>query len=162
MRYLGIRFLATKGFISDAIRRVEGISYIDHVEALNRTEDKWIGAHAGTGVQAMPLTWAKGIVWERRYSLPVTDEQYAAFHDFLESKIGCKYDYAGCLGILLGDRKLNTSHALDCSALQFDALWAANQFALNVLPEFAHLVTPETLHLSPLFMSHFIPKPSWV
>ena len=159
MKFIAMRFIATRGFISDAIMRVEGISYIDHVEAMNRTGDKWIGAHAGTGVQARPLDWAKDIVWERRYALPVTDEECEDFHAFLESKIGAKYDYAGCLGLLLGNRKIDAPQTLDCSALQFDALWVAGQRALNVVPEFAHLVTPETLHLSNLWIGCFIPRP---
>lgn len=154
MRNHILRFIATKGLISDDIKFVEGISFIDHVECLNRTGDRWIGAHAGLGVQALPLDWAKDIIWERQYSLPLTDEEFDLIQSFLESKINTKYDYEGILGILFHDRKWDDSARLDCSALQYAALWTGGVMALNVLPEFAHLVTPETLHLSSLLIGN--------
>lgn len=152
MKLFTLRFIATKGFVSDAIKYVEGVSYIDHVEALNRTGDKWLGAHAGIGVQEMPLDWAKDIVWERQYVIPMSDTDYELSMGFLESKIGTKYDYAGILGILFHDRKLADPHRVFCSALQYEALWTGNTLMLNVLKDFAHLVTPETLHLSPVLI----------
>jgi len=154
MKYHVLRFIATRGFVSDAIKFVEGISDIDHVEALNRAGDKWIGAHAGVGVREMPLDWAKGVVWERQYSIPVTDEQYELIMGYLEFKIGTPYDYKDIFGILLHDRKLDNRHDVICSAVQYEALWAGSVMALNVLPGFAHLVTPETLHLSPVLIGH--------
>jgi hypothetical protein len=154
MKLFVLRFIATKGFVSNAIKFVEGVSYIDHVEALNRAGDGWIGAHAGVGVQGMPLDWAKDVVWERQYSLPLENEQHELAMGFLESKIGTKYDYAGILGILFRDRKLADPDRVFCSALQYEALWEGQWMMLNVLPGFAHLVTPETLHLSPKLMGH--------
>lgn len=148
------RFIATKGFISGAIKHVEGVSYIDHVEALNRAGDGYIGAHAGIGVQSLPLDWAKDIVWERRYSIPMSDEQYELAMGFLESKIGTKYDYAGILGILFHARNIEDPKRVMCSCLQTEALLTGNMRVLNVLKEFTHLITPETLHLSPLLIGH--------
>ena len=152
MKRIVLRFLATKGFVSDAIKLVEGISYIDHVEALNRAGDRWTGAHAGTGVAELPLDWAKDIVWERQYSVPVTDEEYALFHGNLEAKLGTKYDYAAILGDLFHDRKLDDHARAICSALQCAALWAARLKPINVEPQYVHLVTPETLHFSSLLV----------
>jgi hypothetical protein len=146
--------MATKGFVSGAIKFVEGVSYIDHVEALNRAGDGWIGAHAGVGVQSLPLDWAKDVVWERQYSIPLSDEEYELVMGFLESKVGTKYDYAGILGILFHNRGLDDHSRVFCSALQYEALWTGGKLMLNVLPEFSHLVTPETLHLSPLLIKH--------
>lgn len=154
MKTFTLRFIATAGFTSEAIKFVEGTSYIDHAEALNRTSTGYIGAHAGIGVQDLPLDWAKGIVWERRYAIPVTDEQYEAIMGFLESKIGTRYDYADILGILFHDRRIDNPRRVMCSALQYEALCTGGLAALNVLKEFAHLVTPETLHLSPLLIGH--------
>lgn len=146
------RFIATGGFISGAIKLVEGISYIDHVEALSRDGTKWIGAHAGIGVQALPLDYAKNVVWERKYRRLVTAEQYELRMAFLESKIGTKYDYAACFGIGIHDRRIHDSQRFMCSALQYEANSAAGISILNVLNEFAHLITPETFHLSPLWI----------
>lgn len=143
-----LRFLATKGFISGAIKIVEGVSYIDHVEALNRTRDGWIGAHSGIGVQNLPLDWAKNVVWEHQYTLMMTPSQYKLTMDSLESKIGTKYDYAGDVGILLHDRDLDSEHRVQCAGLQYQVLCDGGWQMLNVLKQFAHLVTPETLHLS--------------
>jgi hypothetical protein len=154
MKYHVLRFIATKGFVSDAIKFVEGISFIDHMECKSRAGDKWLGAHAGIGVQEMPLDWAKHVVWERQYSIPVTDEQYELIMGFLESKIGTKYDYKDIFGILFHNRNCDDPDRLMCSALQYAALWKAGIMPLNVLPDFAHLVTPETLHLSPILIGH--------
>lgn len=152
------RYLATRGFISQAIKYVEGVSSIDHVECLNRKGDGWIGAHARIGVQDLPLNWAdaSGIVWERRYSLGVTDAQYELIMGFLEANIGAKYDYADILGILFHDRQIEDAKRIMCSALQYEAMWTGGVQMLNVLAQFAHLVTPETLHLSPLLIGRCV------
>src|SRR5271156_1482156 len=126
MKTFTLRLIATPGFVSSAIKLVEGVgAKADHAEALNRAGDGWIGAHAGVGVKYMPLDWAKEIVYERRYSLEMTDEQYEKAMGFLESKIGTPYDYSDILGILFQDVKLNNPHRIICSVLQFEALWTA-------------------------------------
>lgn len=152
MKTFTSRFIATSGFVSDAIKLVEGVSYIDHTEFLNRAGTGWIGAHAGIGVQDMPLDWAKDIVWERQYRLQVEDDAYDRMMKFAESKIGVtKYDYAAIFGIQFRIRNLDNDKRLMCSALHYETLCAGDIWALNVLPQYAHLVTPETLHLSPIY-----------
>lgn len=153
MKIYTLRFMATKGFVSSAIKFVEGTAaYADHVEAKNRAGDGWIGAHAHIGVQDLPLNWATEIIWERQYELEMTDEQYELAMGFLESKIGTPYDYAAILGILFHDQKIDDPRRLMCSCLQYEGLWTGKWLMLNVLPEAAHMVTPETLHLSPLLI----------
>ena len=153
MKIFILRLIATSGFISDAIKFVEGVgAKADHAEALNRKGDGWIGAHAGIGVQDLPFNWAKDIIWERRYSIEMTDEQYELAMGFLESKIGTPYDYSDILGILFQDVKLDDPKRIICSVLQFEALWACGMKMLNVEPGYEHLVTPQNLLMSPVLI----------
>jgi hypothetical protein len=148
------RFMATKGFVSNAIKWVEGVSYIDHTEFKNRKGTGWIGAHAGIGVRDMPLDWTKQeeIVWERQYTLMVPDSSYELMMAFAESKVGVtSYDYAAIMGILFRNRSLDDDRRLMCSCFHYQTLHAGGIYALNVLPQYGHLVTPETLHLSPIY-----------
>lgn len=150
MKTFTLRLIRTTGFVSSAIAFVEGAGAIaDHAEALNRAGDGWIGAHAGVGVANMPLDWAEGIVWERRYSIEMTDEQYERAMTFLESRIGMPYDYSDILGIFFHELNLDNPHRIICSVLQFEALDAAGIKLLKIEKGEEHLVTPANLDLSP-------------
>lgn len=157
MQSITIRFIRTRGFVSWAICFLT-FSYADHCEAKNRAGDAWVGAHAGTGIEARPLDWAnKGLIWCREYNLPCTEEEYERAMSFQEAAIGTKYNYRGCLGILLRMRKLNGPKRKDCSEHLFELLaYAFQKPPLNVLVEFSWMVTPETLHLSPIFIGRRI------
>lgn len=153
MKTFTLRLIRTTGFVSSAIAFVEGAGAIaDHAEALNRAGTGYIGAHAGVGVQDLPLDWAKNIVWERRYAIPMTDEQYEKAMGFLESKIGTPYDYSDILGILFHDLKLDDPHRIICSVLQFEALCTAGTKLLKIESGEAHLVTPANLNMSPVLI----------
>jgi hypothetical protein len=154
MPVLEIRFIDACDPISEAIAWVEGGSLWIHTEGKNRTGDKWVGAHAGTGIQARPLDWCKDITQERRYQLEVTPEQYEAAMAYMERKIGTPYDYTDIAGLFLHDRRLNSSSREICSAFMVDWLFTAEQFLLNCLPGYEYLITPETLHLSGSFRGH--------
>jgi hypothetical protein len=153
MQNLVIRFIRTKGFVSRAICFVT-FSYCDHVEAKNRTGDAWVGAHAGTGIGALPLDWAdKDLLWSREYSISCTDEEYERAMSFQEAAIGTKYNYLGCLGVLLRRRKLNNPNRKDCSEHVFELLNETFQLPpMNVLPAFSWAITPEMLHTASLFI----------
>jgi hypothetical protein len=154
MPNLVIRFIRTTGFVSRAICFIT-FSYEDHVEALNRAGDAWVGAHAGTGIQARPLSWAdSSLLWSREYTIPVTDEQYERAMAFQESAIGKKYNYLGCLGVLFRRRKWNNPLRKDCSEHVFELLTAAfgGMPPMNVEPEYSWTITPESLHTAALFI----------
>lgn len=154
MSALVIRFIDTPGFVSSAITWVTS-SLWDHTEALSRDGKSWIGAHAGTGVQARPLDWCKP-TREARYAIPVPDVDWNKAHTWLESKIGTPYDYKDIVGILL-KRRIWSGNRVICSALMTQFMQQAGLEPLNILPEYDALVTPETLHLSPLFIGRGIP-----
>ncbi|MDE2101613.1 MAG: hypothetical protein KGL39_30485 [Patescibacteria group bacterium] len=157
MPNLIIRFINSPGIISTLIDW-ETDSLFCHTEALSRDGQHWIGAHAGTGVQARPLDWTT-TTRDYRYALEVTEEQYEAAMAFLESKIGTPYDYLDIVGLLFKFR-VHDPKQLICSAFMMEFLAAAGIQPLNCLPDFDYLITPETLHLSPIFIGkRFLPLP---
>jgi len=156
MYNLTIRFINSSDLISKLITG-ETFSLICHTEGMNRAGDGWIGAHAFTGVQDRPLDWCKNLTWERRYNIPVTKLQYEQAMSFLESKIGTPYNYRSIFGILARKRDFTDRKGIDCSDLMLQWLWAADQTVLNVRPGESWMVSPETLHLSPLFIGRSIP-----
>lgn len=156
MPVLTIRFINSSDLISRAITG-ETFSYICHTEGLNEAGDAWVGAHAFTGVQERALDWAdNGLIWERRYAIPVTQAQYDAAMVYMRASIGVKYNYRGIVGLLLHNRKWNDTERMDCSQFMFRWLLAGGKESLNVLDSSAWLVTPETLHLSPLLIGKCI------
>jgi len=142
---------------------------MDHTEALNDAGNAWVGAHAFTGIEARPLDWAdKDLLWERRYAIPMTAEQYGRAQAYMQACLAAKvkYDYRGCLGILLRRRKMYSTDRKDCSQFMTETLssgylngrllTAAGLLPLNVLPDYTWMITPEMLHLSPLLVGNCI------
>lgn len=150
MPNLVIRFIDEPGIVSRLICW-QTDSLWCHTEALSRDGQSWIGAHAGTGVQARALDWCKP-TREAVYAIPVTDEQYEAAMSWLESKIGTPYNYADIAGLALHARMGADDHRVICSALMTEFLMQAGVQPLNCLERYAYLITPETLHLSPVFI----------
>lgn len=150
MPNLVIRFIDESDIVSRLITWTTNSLWC-HVEVLSRQENGWTGAHSGSGVEHRPLDWCKSICRERRYAIPVTIQQYYAAHDWLESKIGTPYDYKDILGLSLHKRVWSGNRVI-CSALMLQFMQEAGLEPLNCLPEFSALITPETLHLSPLFI----------
>jgi uncharacterized protein YycO len=150
MTYITIRFVFEPGLVSKLIGW-QTDSLWCHTEALSRDGQSWIGAHAGTGVQARKLNWMKP-VREARYAVQVTDEQYDAAMTWLESKIGEPYDYADIVGLALHRRLGASDHEIICSALMTEFMQNAGIRPLNCLEGYDYLITPETLHLSSVFI----------
>jgi hypothetical protein len=152
MPYLETRFI----FDSDLVSRLIGWqtdSLWCHTEGLSRDGKSWVGAHAGSGVQARPLDYCKPLR-ERRYRVPVTEEQYERAMKFQESKIGTPYNLIDIIGLALHKRIGASEHEMICSAFEIERYMYAGIYPLNCLEGFAYLVTPETLHLSPIFIGH--------
>jgi hypothetical protein len=146
---LTIRFVNEPGIVSRLITFGTNSLWC-HTESLSRNGQSWIGAHAKTGVEARPLDWCKPIR-EAIYSVPVTAKQYEAAMGWLEAKIGTPYDYADIVGLSI-HRRIFGKDRLICSALMTEYMMAGGLKPLNVLEQYAYLITPETLHLSPLFI----------
>ena len=150
MPLLTIRFINEPDLVSRLITWTTD-SLFCHTEGLSRDGEHWVGAHSGTGVQARALNWCKP-TFERRYAVPVSTERSEDAMAFMDAKVGCPYDYADIVGLALHKRIGASDHAVICSAFMLLWLQAAGLHPLNVLEQFAYLVTPETLHLSPLFI----------
>jgi uncharacterized protein YycO len=152
MAALTIRFVTQGGFVSEAIRAVT-FSEFSHTE-LGTETGTWIGAHDDGGVEERPADYYVA-TFERRYSVPVTDAGYTAGMKYAQSKIGAPYNFKDIFGELI-HKDLTTAGAFDCSMFMFEVLFAAGIQALNILPGHANLVTPDTLHLSPIFIGRCI------
>jgi uncharacterized protein YycO len=108
-------------------------------------------------VQARPLGWCNP-TRERQYAVPVTQKAYNAAYDWLETKIGTPYDYRDIVGLIL-KRRIWSGNRVICSALMTEFMQQAGLQPLNVLQGgWAALITPESLHLSPLFIGRCIHK----
>lgn len=153
-----VRFVDASDVITEAIDFVTN-SLWPHAELGidDGSQYSWIGAHAGTGVQVRPFDYCKPRR-ERRYALPCTDEQHAAIMASAMADVGKPYNYSDVVGLLLHYRKLNSDKSVICSQWVFEKLLAGGIQALNCLPEYSYLVTPEVLHLSPLFIGKCIYK----
>jgi hypothetical protein len=147
--FFKIRFINSDDFVGRAIDWTTN-SLWDHAE-IETDEGTYIGAHAGSGVEERAAEYCKPSR-ERRYAIPVTADQHARMMAFARSKIGTPYNYLDIAGLFLHDRRLNSGHRAICSVFVFDAAIAADFYLLNVLPGFTYLITPETLHLSPLLI----------
>lgn len=154
MPVLAIRFIDGSDIVSRLISWTTNSLWC-HTEALSRDGRSWIGAHSGTGVQARPLGWAK-VTRERRYAIPVTEAQYEAAMVWLEGKEGCPYDYTDIIGLAIHKRIGETDRRIICSALMLLFLMEGGLEPLNCLEGFSYLITPETLHLSPLLIGKCI------
>lgn len=152
-----VRFVTTDGFISKAIRWVTN-SIFSHVE-FGTPEGTWIGAHTGDGIQERPANYST-CTREYVYEIPCSKKQQDAHLKRIRAAIGTKYDNWDIVGLLLHNRRFHTSNADICSQFAATELLAAFTAykVLNVLPDFTYLVTPETLHLSPVFVGNLVKK----
>ena len=147
---IAIRFINSADSFVGRMIDLATFSLIDHVEFGTR-DNTWIGAHHGTGVQERAFGYCiPTLDW--RYDLPCTDKQYEGVIADSRALIGTRYDDLGILGLLVHDRSIYAQHRVICSQFVTDRLQARGIELLNVLPEFTHLITPEVVHLSPLFI----------
>ena len=149
MREIRIRFITTAGFVSWAIRRVT-FSEFSHVELV--TDTGYIGAHSDGGVQERQSGYCAPL-FERRYALPVTETQYRMAMAYARGMIGTPYNFKDIAGLLF-HHNWSTPKRVICSMFVLQCFQAAGIQLLNVLPQYSNLVTPDTLHLSPLLIGN--------
>lgn len=147
-KLLRMRFITTGGFVSWAIRRAT-FSEFSHVELITEAGG-YIGAHDRGGVQERPADYCAP-TFERRYGVPVAEEQYDRVMLYARQAIGTPYNFKDIAGLLFHEN-WSTSHRVICSMFVFQAMAAGGIQMLNVLPAYSNLVTPDTLHLSPLLI----------
>lgn len=153
-----LRFIRTPGFITSGICW-DTNSRFDHAEfgvEQNGLITGWLGAHAWHGVQLRAPDYCKP-TFERRYAIPVTQNQYDAWHKYAFGAIGTGYNFKDILGLLIHARGMSSPHKLICSQFCIDGMYAAGIVMLNVLPARTYLVTPEMLHLSTVLIGRGMP-----
>jgi hypothetical protein len=145
---LKIRFITESDAVSAAIRFVT-FSEFSHTE-IELPDGSFLGAHAGSGVQIRPANYCKP-TFERGYALPVDDEKYAQAMKYAHSCIGYSYNYTDIVGLLF-HHNLTSKGRVICSQFVFDVMTVAGIQSLNVLQAYDFRVTPDILHLSPVFI----------
>ena len=150
MASIRVRFITTDGFVSTAIRKCTG-SLFSHVE-FGTPEGTWIGAHLGDGIQERPSDYCKP-TREYVYEIPCSDTQAKEALVWMRSKIGSKYNTADIFGLMLQARSLQSPQRYICSQFCTEGLIVALGAwrVLNVLDSWTYRITPEALHLSPIF-----------
>lgn len=147
-----VRFITADGFVSSGIRWVTN-SLWSHVE-FGTPIGTWIGAHADGGWMERPANYCTP-TREAMYDIPCTQEIMDAHLKRIRAMVGqMPYNKLDIVGLLIKNRKLSTPHALICSqgATEELIMRFGSARVLNVLMGFEYLITPETLHLSPIFV----------
>ncbi len=151
--YIIVRFICSHGFIGRAISSWTN-SLFDHVE-FGTPEGTWIGAHAKGGVQERSADYCDPFR-DYTYRIPCSAAKRDELLAWARSKIGTRYNFRDILGLLMHNRTLTNPNRLICSQFVCEGLltvFGAKQ-VLNVLPDYTYLVTPEMLHLSPIFVGN--------
>lgn len=153
MGIIRVRFIENRGFLSSGIAWWTG-SLFSHCE-FGTPEGTWIGALVNGGVQERAANYCVPSR-EYYYEIPCTDAEETELLRWARSKIGTQYNKKTILGIALHFRKSNNPEDDDCSELVTLGLihtLGAWQI-LNTLSTWAYRITPETAHLSPIFVGN--------
>jgi uncharacterized protein YycO len=139
------------------IRKLTG-SLFSHVE-FGTPEGTWIGAHIEDGIQERASDYCSP-TREYVYEIPVTLEQQTEALAWMRSKIGTKYNTLDIVGLALQARSMRSPNNYICSQFCTDGLLHVfgPSKVLNVENAWTYRITPETLHLSPLFVGRLVKK----
>lgn len=145
-----VRFIANHTWLGWDIRAWTG-SLFEHVE-FGTPEGTWIGAHAQGGVQERPAAYCAPFR-EYVYDIPCTPAQLEDLMGWARGKIGTPYNFLDIGGLLFQARLWTGRHQLICSQFVTDGLILilGASAILNVLSDWTYRITPEILHLSPVF-----------
>lgn len=148
-----VRFIADAHWSSRLIRYGTG-SLFSHVE-IGDGNGGWIGAHIGDGIQDRPANYCQ-TTREYVYEIPANSVQTGLAIRWAQSKIGGRYDWRDILGMVVGNRRLRSPQAFICSGFVTECLigvFGASR-VLNVQSDWTYRITPEELHLSPIFVGN--------
>jgi hypothetical protein len=150
-----IRFIGYSNFIGEVIQWSTN-SIWAHTE-IGTEAGTWIGARDQGGVEERPANYCTPDR-ERRYEIPITAEQDQKIMAFARSKIGTPYNFEDIAGLFLHDRSITGKGRYICSMFALECAMAGGLEMLNVLdiPQYTALITPETLHLSPLLIGRCV------
>lgn len=150
------RFIKNRGLTSEVITEEED-GLFSHFE-YGTPQGTWIGAHIDGGVQERPADYCNP-PRDWRYAIGLSSEaELDAWLKMLRADIGVHYNVLGVVGIAAHIRALNNPHEVDCSEWGTQKLiqkFGARR-VLNVVPSRTYLITPERLHLSPIFVGRLV------
>lgn len=158
MAVITVRFVASPSFVGSAIRWATN-SIFQHTE-FGTPQGTWIGAHAGSGIEERPANYGN-YPTEYLYEIPCTDPQLSNLLTWARAKCGqTPYNYKDIAGLLFHARKLTSPQRMICSQFCTEGLLETfgPKRVLNVQADYAYLITPETLHLSPIFAGNLKSK----
>ena len=95
------------------------------------------------------------------YDLACTDQQLQDLMTWARARLGTKYNFMDIVGLLVRNRSSPAGpQRLICSQFCTPGLLTVFGAAkvLNVQGDYAYLITPETLHLSPIFVGRRVSK----
>jgi|SRR5579859_2786678 len=146
MSEITIRFVTCDDPISILIRVQAGICMPftpSHTEALSRDGTGWTGQHIDGGCLKRPLDYYLKYPNPRecQVKIPVTDEQFDAFHSYLEAHIGSPYDWRAIEGFGLTELNAHMPGGQICSALMHMCARAGKIFPFPVITP-AHHISP--------------------
>ena len=129
-------------------------------------EGGYLGAHAGSGIQFRALNYLT-VTRENRYKKPITQEETdrlgkttaEVFESFVVAafkRVGTPYAISDIVALLFHTRKLTPLTREICSEFGILAPAEAGIYFLNCEIAYDPLITPETLHLSPLWMGNCV------
>jgi hypothetical protein len=153
-------------FPSEQMALVKAILVKHGMPANYPEEGGYLGAHAGSGIQFRALNYLTP-TRERRYKKPITLEEannagmtiealFEAFVVAVFKRVGTPYAMSDIMALLFHTRKLTPLTREICSEFGFVAPAEVGIYFLNAELEYAPLITPETLHLSPRWMGHCV------
>jgi len=157
MPSIRVRFIRDKGFISRAISGITG-SLFSHVE-FGTPDGTWIGAHIEDGIRERRANYCSPPL-EYVYEIPITGDREIEALQWMRSKIGAAYNTVDILGLMFEARSLRSPNRYICSQFCTEGLirfYGAHN-VLNVLDDWTYRITPETLHLSPIFVGNQISR----
>lgn len=151
MASIRVRFITADGVVSAAIRKITG-SLFSHVE-FGTPEGTWIGAHIEDGIQERAADYCSP-TREYVYEIPTTEAVQVLALGWMRSQIGKKYNTLDIVGLMLQARSVRSMNRYICSQFCTEGLLQAfgAERVLNVLASWDYRITPETLHLSPIFV----------
>lgn len=158
MASIRVRFILGNGLVSKAIAFLTG-SLFSHVE-FGTDAGTWIGAHIGGGIQERAANYCSP-KREYVYEIPCSFRQKKKLTEWMRSQIGVAYNVRDIIGLLFQQRLLTTPGSYICSQFVVTGLLkflGGPEKVLNVLESWAYRVTPETLHLSPIFAGNCVKK----
>jgi hypothetical protein len=141
--YARVRAVTSNDFIADIIE-IGTRAHFDHIETV-LPDGSIIAAHAAGGVRHQPADYDTSSMAQQFIDIPMSPDMLAKWVAYLESRVGCAYDFGAILDFIL-DVDEHVDVAYICSALTILSLRDIGVIP-NPLSEPAHKISPRDVVL---------------